>query len=583
METSIFNRQILVERLISRMDLNRVFLFSYPYMEEERQHLLLVVNPLKGLSPKAMAPIVSLCMSDMEEIPFDMILAGEWQNHLKQGSLYYTYASLPRHELFAAPKKKSPLFSHKTIMGLLELSRVNYEKCAKNADEFREGVDNFLARNDYGQATFMLHQFLELRLKGFQSAVGLNGGKSHNIEHLIKSVRAVAPQLLSIFPYDSPSVELFRLLDQSYLKAKKQETVEITPEEFDILLEKCKYAQVAMDSMVASMVERITAYREQLPQEADSHADEEKKTGVSKPTLATTAAPMQIICEDFSRFPWPEQYKQDANALLDSLRQKHNPEQIRMLNYHTGGFSGGSLFQHEPELEKEGAKVELYLVVLMKSKGPFNFRCLQVGMASARVLYLNLDYVKKKLAEGHRFVHTLWTKGWVLRKKSTFEPDFAVAEVDWKDEYERLTEIWQNAKTCMENILSLIESTENLPADVGLQLLSDLFAIGLHTHLYFAVGFIPKQVNLDELFDWSGVTGRTVIEHTASNNKEETRLFHLTLHPRRIWWESGLISADWVEWYAHDKAQVYFKLFSSLCNGVLKEVEHLAKQTNVLS
>ena len=216
----IINQQ-LVERLTQRMDLHRIFLFSYPYLEEERPHLLLIVNPVKGIAPKTMAPIVSLCLSDGEEIPFDLVLTGEWQNQLKQGSLYYTYASLPQHELYAASKKGNPLFSHKTITGLLELAELNYEKCRKGSDEFRGGVENFVSKGDYGQATFMLHQFLELRLKGFQATAGMNGGKSHNVEHLMKGLRGVLPQLQAIFPYDSPSVDLFRLLDQSYLRAKK--------------------------------------------------------------------------------------------------------------------------------------------------------------------------------------------------------------------------------------------------------------------------------------------------------------------------------------------------------------------------
>lgn len=127
----ILNIQLLVERLVKRIDLHRIFLFSYPFLGEEQLHLLLVVNPVKGLAPKAMAPIVSLCMSDAAEIPFDMILAGEWQNQLKQGSLYYTYASLPQHELFNASKKKSPLLSHKTIAGLLELAQLNYENAGR--------------------------------------------------------------------------------------------------------------------------------------------------------------------------------------------------------------------------------------------------------------------------------------------------------------------------------------------------------------------------------------------------------------------------------------------------------------------
>src|SRR3546814_5347847 len=98
----------------------------------------------------------------------------------------------------------------------------------------------------------MLHQFLELRLKGFQATAGMNGGKSHNVEHLMKGLRGLLPQLQAIFPYDGPSVDLFRLLDQSYTKAKKGESIDIEPEEFVILVDKSEQAKAAMDEMVRS-------------------------------------------------------------------------------------------------------------------------------------------------------------------------------------------------------------------------------------------------------------------------------------------------------------------------------------------
>jgi hypothetical protein len=563
------NTQLLVERLIKRMDLHRIFLFSYPFLEEEQLHLLLVVNPVKGLSPKTMAPIVSLCMSDTTEIPFDLILAGEWQNQLKQGSLYYTYASLPQHELFNASKKKSPLLSHKTITGLLELSQLNYEKCRKNSDEFREAVNNFITKGDYGQATFMLHQFLELRLKGFQATAGMNGGKSHNIEHLMKSVRGVAPQLLSIFPYDGPSVELFRLLDQSYTKGKKMDALDITEEEFGILLEKCTCACVAIDSMVTTMAERIMIYREQLP---DAVVEGRKDVPQVAKKTANTAS-LQEACEDFSKFRWPEQYKQDVNALLDGIYQTHRPEQIVMLNYHTGGFSGNNLFQREEGNNQQGTKVELYLVVLMKNKGPFSFKCKGLGIAGAMVVYLNVDYVEKKLAEGDRFVHTLWTKGQVLRRKSTFFPSFRVAEVDWKAEYEQMERIWRNARTTMENIRKLIEKNDGMACDVGLQLLSDLLQVGLRTYLKCAVGFLPSKISLSEMFDWSRIVGRQIVDQISSDIEEDTRLLYLSLNPKQIWWQDQLMNEDMIGWYFLDKGRAYFTLFDNLSNDVLRELE----------
>jgi len=569
--------QFFVERLTKRMDLHRVFLFSYPFLKEEQLHLLLVVNPVKGLPPKAMAPIVSLCMSDAAEIPFDMILAGEWQNQLKQGNLYYTYASLPQHLLFEASNKKSPSLSSKNITGMLELAQYNYEKCKRSSDEFREAVNNFVAKGDYGQATFMLHQFLEIRLKGFQAIVGINGGKSHNIEHLMKSVRAMAPALLSIFPYDSPSVELLRLLDQSYNKGKKMEALEITEEEFSILLEKCALACAAIDGMIATMVERIMTYREQLPNVVVDEKGKENQPAAT-PLANTVSASSQLVCEDFSRFPWPDQYKRDVNTLLDGIYQMHRPEQVIMLNYHTGGFSGSNLFQQSEEENKQGAKVELYLVVLMKNRGPFRFKYKQQGIANAMVLYLNVDYVKKKLAEGDRFVHTLWTKGTVLRKKSAFSPSFTVAAVDWKAEYERAKGVWENAKTCMSNLNDVILETPDLMLDSGLLLLKELLEMGVHTYLQCAVGFIPKRLNLAELIDWSGIASRRIVDRISSNVEENARLLHLCLNPKQIWWQNQLMSEDMISWYFLDKAREYFALFNELCHDTLKELKSKVEQ-----
>lgn len=567
------NTQLLVERLTKRMDLHRIFLFSFPFLEEEQLQLLLVINPVKGLSPKSMAPIVSLCMSDFGEIPFDMIAVGEWQNQLKQGSLYYTYASLPQHLLFAQSKKKSSYLTNKTIGGLLELAQLNYDRCRKSSDEFREAVNNYITKNDYGQATFMLHQFLTVRLKGFQATVGINGGKSQNVEHLMKSIRGVAPQLQSIFPYDSPAVELLRLLDQSYTKGKKMEAVEITEEEFNMLLEKCTWACAAIDDMVAIMVERITTYQEQLPDMVDTNDNVGESRRASQ-AIANKKPSLQVVCEDFSKFPWPEQYKQDANTLLDGIYQKHRSEQVIMLNYHTGGFSGSNLFQQTDEDNTFDSKAELYLIVLMKNVGPYRFKCCKQGTASAMVVYLHVNEVERKLAEGDRFVYTWWTKGWVLRKKSSFSPSFTVAEVDWEGEYERVKTIWENAKACMGSLNEVIQSSAALKLDAGLLLLRDFLEMGVHTYLKCAVGYLPKQANLGELIDWCGITGRKLLDFTYPKSVAERARIHLMLRPERIWWEGASIGLAKVSQnFYRDQAKDLLRFFERLFAEVLAELE----------
>ncbi|KKX48805.1 hypothetical protein [Sphingobacterium sp. IITKGP-BTPF85] len=59
------NTQLLVDRLVQRIDLDRIFLFNFLNDSVESPHLLLVVNPIKGISVQSIEPIIRLCMADM--------------------------------------------------------------------------------------------------------------------------------------------------------------------------------------------------------------------------------------------------------------------------------------------------------------------------------------------------------------------------------------------------------------------------------------------------------------------------------------------------------------------------------------
>lgn len=526
------NLQNLIDKLVQRIDVVRIFKFSFPWEGKEQEQLLLVIHPVKGMAPKTLAPLVSLCMSDMDTMPFDLIIEGEWLNKIKQGSLYYTYVSLPQHQCYVAKKKPDVLFSSKNMAGLLELAQINYDKAREVSDEFRLGAENFLAKGEYGQATFMLHQFLETRLKAFQATAGINGGKGHNLEHIFKTLRTIAPRLQEIFPYDVLTEGLLRKLDESYTKAKKLEQVEITEEEFHILLEKCELAGVEMDSKVQLMVERITAYQNELAAKQGYEESTPPKVKAQKgaqPVPATT-----VIHEDFSDFPWPQQYKDDANNLLAKIRTNRNPEQVTMLNYHTGGFSGRNLFQDAGAEGEQGAKVELYLVVIMKNTGPFTFEIMQVGMASAMVLYMNLSYLERKLAEGDRFVNTVWTKGQVLRRKSSFEPTFAIAEVDWEREYGEMEDII-NKTECF--VADIRDNYDSLYGETSLSycVLNSMLHGLIITYLKCAVGYVPKGVPLHYLSDWTGVVNRELIEYLHPKTDTERRQLYLLLRPEKLW------------------------------------------------
>src|SRR5690606_38719090 len=370
----VIDKQLLVERLVQRMDLDRIFLFSYSFLGNDHQHLILVMKPEDGVSPKVMKPVIELCLIDMDNLSFELIPFGEWRNKVRRGGLYYAYASLPQHEIYRSPRKTTKSLTAKEIGGVIELADQWQMKMKKEGEEFREGALKFAEHGNYLKAAFMVHQSLESFLRLPQAMIQGNTNNQHNLENRMRTLSTHIPAFKTVLLGEAfMDIETFRLLDKGYHAVKQHTDLEITAFDASYLYDKCCEISKAIELLYQFFLDALKTEQqvrlEQAAQQAQIAAEKKKV----KPAIANVDGTTHIRCEDFSSFPWLQQYKDDVHAILDKIRSNHNPEQISLLNYHTGGFSGSSPFRLETIEERAGVKVELYLVVLMKNTGPFTF------------------------------------------------------------------------------------------------------------------------------------------------------------------------------------------------------------------
>lgn len=573
------DEQILVERLIQRIDLDRIFLFSYSFLGKEQQHLILVMKPEDGVSPKVMKPVIELCLIDMEGLSFELIPFGEWRNKVRHGGIYYAYASLPQHEMYRSPRKATKSLTVHEIGGIMELANQWQVKMKKEGEEFREGALKFAEHGNYLKATFMVHQSLQSFLRLPQAMIQGNANNQHNLENRMRTLSTYIPAFKSVLLSEAfMDVETFRLLDKCYHAVKQNRDLDISAFDASYLYDKCCEISKAIEMLYQFFLDALKAEQqarlEQVAQQ--TQIMEEKKNAT--PVTANAGGTTHIRCEDFSGFPWPQRYKDDVHALLDKIRGNHNPEQMTLLNYHTGGFSGSSPFRLEGGEERAGVKVELYLVVLMKNTGPFTFKTMQVGVARAMVVFLDLKYVERGLAEGNRFVHTVWTKGHVLRRKSTFEPAFELGDIDWRQEGERADKLWKRGKTVLDNLVSTARDARPLFIDSGLLMLRHILEIGAHSFLRVAIDYIPKTKNLDELLDWTDVVGRQLSDYLLDKSEIQGQMLHLILHPKTLWWNPDIL--DSLEEITPDfcrlQAEKLVDLFDRLCCGAIEKTKKQA-------
>ena len=576
------NKETLVERLVQRIDLDRIFLFSYSFLGREQQHLILVLNPADGISPKVMIPVIELCLIDMPDLSFELIPFGEWRNKVRHGGLYYAYASLPQHEIYRSPRKATKSLSVNEIGGIIELADQWQIKMRKEGEEFREGALKFAEHSDYLKATFMVHQSLESFLRLPQAMIQGKANNQHNLENRMRALSTHMPAFKTVLLSDAfMEMETFRLLDKTYHAVKQNKDLEITAFDASYLYDKCFEISKTIEMLFEHFLNGLKGEWEQRMEQAAQQAEANKVEKAIAPVREKQQSINQLQCEDFSGFPWPQQYKDDVNMLLDKLRSNHNPEQAVMLNYHTGGFSGNNLFQQRTDATNEnGVKVELYLVVLMKNTGPFRFKCAQVGVASAMMVFLDLGYVERKLAEGDRFVNTVWTKGHVLRRKSTFEPNFVVGEVDWKKEYGEIGGVIDMTKHVIGEIRDPFE-VGNADVEVNYCVLKSTLEAAVISYLRCAVGYVPKDVPLRHLIDWTGVVDRQLIEFLYPKCELEYLQLGIFLRPEKLWTQPKFDTLYAGSFLDVKKVRRHLIFFEKLLDGVLQQLKRLAEPETV--
>src|SRR5690606_8042792 len=96
----------LIEKLTQRFELERIYHFSYPFMDEEKQQLLLVISVKGNMTPNVMQPMVELTLAEESKLLFFIIPYGEWKNNLHLGCLFFVQAARQKNLLHHGGKKK---------------------------------------------------------------------------------------------------------------------------------------------------------------------------------------------------------------------------------------------------------------------------------------------------------------------------------------------------------------------------------------------------------------------------------------------------------------------------------------------
>ncbi|UNY97754.1 HEPN domain-containing protein [Zhouia spongiae] len=121
---------------------------------------------------------------------------------------------------------------------------------------FMDGTVFFIEKENYPQAAFMLHQYIELWYRYAALFIMGKERKSHNIKELQTYLNVFAPQLGRLFNTEIEEERiLLKLLDDAYVTTRYGNNYHITKEQIDLILKKASVVETVVSKLFYDKLE----------------------------------------------------------------------------------------------------------------------------------------------------------------------------------------------------------------------------------------------------------------------------------------------------------------------------------------
>lgn len=103
---------------------------------------------------------------------------------------------------------------------------------------FRKAKFNY-SRNKFRLTSFLLHQACENFFYYIRLVFTLQNSKQHNLSKLLNSVKKYSPELINVFPQNSPEeIRLFNLIKAAYVNGRYDPDFVVVKEDIEALMPK---------------------------------------------------------------------------------------------------------------------------------------------------------------------------------------------------------------------------------------------------------------------------------------------------------------------------------------------------------
>ena len=220
-------------KLTSILDIKYIYKSSIQTDETPTSLLIIILKGTCCLLTLELSSMVAKIFEHETDYLYRIFSFDYAQEQLNHGNLFFVNGCSWENMIFQNSDSGLDIFQeYYADEKTLNIIEANFQKECNKMAAFMDGATFFIEKENYSQATFMLHQYIELWFRYTALFIMGKERKSHSIKELQTYVRGFAPELGNLFNTEIEEEQLLlRLLDNAYISTRYENNYCINKEQ----------------------------------------------------------------------------------------------------------------------------------------------------------------------------------------------------------------------------------------------------------------------------------------------------------------------------------------------------------------
>lgn len=246
--------------LTASLSPEKIFLLHHSIAQDNTEHFdfLVVLPESNQTSFSAYEEVISMANIEQAHVNVSLHKAATLYKQLEEGHLFYSIVCNKENLVYDDGLSVLPRANKMWMQTAIEKANAVFLNSCKKAGSFLQTANDYCAANDTGMAAFMLHQSIELLLRGLITALLGSCTKTHCFKELKKPLKRCAPELQYLVSAgEAEENRLLHLLEKAYLESRYSDAFEISNRDIELIKAAAEKLQEQVKKLLEAKLKMI--------------------------------------------------------------------------------------------------------------------------------------------------------------------------------------------------------------------------------------------------------------------------------------------------------------------------------------